>query len=190
MKVQGMIAVCLAWCILGGCARETRVIRYNPFLGGLPEAQSNTPVVRDLGDYQDPTALAPEELVKEAPDGKKTLVARSGRHLMVHIFNTLQNNEQELFVDQVLATRTKDECYERGVEPGAAFEFLKAREEDVRALFNMMPAGEQTPGVLMQPLGGKAQRVQIRGLGTQDLYWTGFDMVMEGGNWKLRWFVN
>jgi hypothetical protein len=33
------------------------------------------------------------------------------------------------------------------------------------------------------------QRVELDGLAAKGLFWTGFDMVQERGNWKLRWMV-
>lgn len=190
MNTPRFIAVLvLIACSGAACEREVRVVKYNPFLGGLPGAESGMPVVRNLGDYADPTAIPLDQLVRESEPGKKTFVAKSGRHLMIHIYNTLKDNDKELFVREVLSSITKTECFEQAVDPGEAFDYLKAREEDVRALFDLMPSGEQTPGVFMQPVGKNIYRVQVSGLGTSDLAWTGFDMVMEKGNWKLRWFV-
>lgn len=174
---------------LAGCATQTRVVKYDPFLGGLPGAESRTPVVRDLGDYTDPTAIPPDQLVQEPEPGRKVLAAKTGRHLMIHVYNTLKNDDRDLFTTQVLSERTRAECLERGIDPADAFDYLKTREDDVAALFNMMPAGEQTPGIVVQPLGKGARRLQVTGAGLGDLYWTGFDMVMERGNWRLRWFV-
>ncbi|MDX2132263.1 MAG: hypothetical protein SFY69_09435 [Planctomycetota bacterium] len=174
--------------LAGGCV-ETRVIRYEPFLGGLPGAQSNTPVRRDFGDYVDPAAIPVEQLEREVEPGKKVLVARSARHLMIHIHNTLDRGEKELFVEQVLSGATRAECAERGVDPGDAFDYLLTRRDDIASLFNLMPDGERTPGLYLRPIGGSAYRLQIKGVGATDLYWTGFDMVMEKGNYRLRWFV-
>lgn len=178
-----------ALLVLGACETQTRVVKYNPFLGGLPGAESGSTIVRDLGDYADPTVIPPDKLVEEPEPGKKVLHAKTGRHLMIHIHNTLKNDERELFVSQVLSAVTRAECLERGIDPGDAFDYLKTREDDIAALFNMMPDGEQTPGVIAKPLGPNERRVQVTGAGLGDLYWTGFDMVMEKGNWRLRWFV-
>lgn len=183
-------AILLCVIALAGCATRTRVVKYNPLLGGLPGAESQTPIVRDLGEYQDPTAISPDKLVTEEEPGKKRLVARTGRHLMIHIYNTLDKGDKELFVREVLSKATKAECFERGVVPGDAFDYLVSRREDIDELFAMMPGGEHTPGVFVQPVGGGAQRIEVTGMGTEKLAWTGFDMVMEGGNWKLRWFTS
>lgn len=171
----------------GGC--ESRVVRYNPMLGGLPNSESGLPVVRGDLNYHDPTYVAEDKLVVEDPaTKKKTLTARSGRHLMIHIYNALKDNDKKTFVDQVLASETKAECAARGVDPGDTFEELVRRRDDVLALFNAMPNAELTPGAIVRKLGPKAQRVEVQGLAAKDLAWTGIDMVMEKGNWKLRWF--
>jgi hypothetical protein len=159
-------------------------------LGGLPNAESNTPVVR-ADNYKDPTVVPADKLVIEDPvTKKKTLTAKTGRHLMTHIYNALAQNDKETFVSQILSSQTKQECAEKSVDPGACFDELMLRKDDVVALFNAMPAGEFTPGVYVRNMGPKAERIQIEGLAAKDLAWTGMDMVMEKGNWKLRWFVS
>lgn len=71
--------LCAPVCALALVGCETRVVRYNPILGGLPGAESGRPVVRDFGDYRDPTIISEDQLVQEQPDGKKTLIARTGK---------------------------------------------------------------------------------------------------------------
>jgi hypothetical protein len=172
-----------------GCQTETRVVKYHPMLGGLPNSESGLPIVR--GDnYIDPTVVPEDKLTVVDPvSKKKTLTARTGRHLMVHIYNCVLENDKETFVAQVLSGETKAECAQRNVDPGACFDEVVRRKDDMVALFNAMPGGEFTPGVYVRNLGPKAERVQVEGLAAKDLSWTGFDMVMEKGNWKLRWFV-
>jgi hypothetical protein len=181
-----------ALALLLACAAcEKRVVRYNPMLGNLPDAQSGTPIVRGDSGYVDPTYVPEDKLVVEDPvTKKKTLTAKSGRHLMIHIYNTLKDNDKETFVREVLSSQTKAECHARNVDPGETFEELKNRHADVVALFNAMPAAEYTPGAITKPLGRKEQRVMLQGLAARDLAWTGIDMVMEQGNWKLRWFYS
>lgn len=176
-----------AMVLMASC--ETRVTKYNPFLGGLPGAVSGREVVRDFGGYRDPTAVPENQIVEKTPDGKEKLVAKTGRHLILHIYNCIEDDRKDLFVDQVLCGETKAECLARGVDPGTLYDQLCAQRLDLYDLFNLMPMGERTPGVLMVPAGRNTQRVTVSGLGTGNLRWVGFDMVMEGGNWKLRWFV-
>jgi hypothetical protein len=183
--VRGVV---LLACVVaaGGC--QTRVVRYNPMLGGLPGAESGMPIVRGW-NHKDPTLVPESQLVQETPEGKTRLVAKTGRHLILHIYNTIEDGQRDLFVSEVLSAVTKAECAERGVDPGTLYDDLARDRLDLYELFNLMPMGEQTPGALMTPLGSGAYRVQVTGLGTSRLRWTGFDMVMERGNWRLRWLV-
>jgi hypothetical protein len=170
------------------------VVRYNPILGGLPGSTSGTPIVRGDG-YTDPTQVPPDQLVRKDHRGKKILTARTGRHLMVHIYNALNDNDKETFVEQILCKQTKVEAMERGIDPGEYFDTLSARREDVLALFRAMPAGEATPGVLLRQVGGGVTRIGLEGLAAKSLPYVGIDMVFERGpddekrQWKLRSFV-
>jgi len=176
--------------LLAGCATETKIVRYHTILSGLPGVESQMPVgTASPSGYADPTVLPIEKLVEEDKDGKKTLVARSARHLMIHIHNTLEEGDKELFVDQVLSQATKRECQERNVDPGDAFDYFASRRDDIRALFNLMPAGERTAGVRVKTLSRDVWRVQLPSPPPEDLHWIGFDMVMEKGSWRLRWFI-
>ncbi len=189
-RTHALLTAALA-LLLACAACEKRVVRYNPMLGGLPNVESGTPIVRGDRGYIDPTAVPEDKLVVEDPvTKKKTLTAKSGRHLMIHIYNTLKDNDKDTFVREVLSSQTKAECHARGVDPGETFEELKSRHDDIIALFNAMPAAEYTPGAITKPLGRKEQRVMLQGLAARDLAWTGIDMVMEQGNWKLRWFYS
>lgn len=185
-----ILAAAVALMPLAGCTPETRIVRYNPPLAGLPGAQTGSTVVRDLCEYQDPTAVAEDELERELPDGSKVLTAKTGRHLMIHIHNTLDRGERDLFTEQVLSKVTKAEYQARGMDPGQAFDTLLARRDDISRLFNMLPSGEFTPGVFARNIGSNTRRVEVEGMAARGLRWSGFDMVMEGGSYRLRWFVS
>ena len=75
------------------------------------------------------------------------------------------------------------------MDPRQAFDTLKERWEDIVALFDSIPGGEFTPGVYKKAVGSSVQRVELTGPAAAGLHWTGFDMVMEKGNYRLRWFV-
>jgi hypothetical protein len=179
------LGVC-AW--FGGC--EQRVVRHNSFLSGLPGAEQALPQGRKMGDYVDPTRVSEESLVKIDPTNqRKILTARNGRHLMIHIYTTVDEGDAETFVNQVLSQRTRAEFAARGVDPVEGFEKLRRKQADLQILFQRMPAGENTPGLRMRNMGGGAQRIELDRIVADGLYWTGFDMVQEKGNWKLRWMV-
>lgn len=181
--VGAALAVMLAGCV------EERVVRSHPFMSALPGAETTGAVVGERWPgYVSPAAAPGGEIVIEEEDGSKRLVAKSGRHLMAHIFTTLTEDEEALFTEQVLSERTKAEFRERGLGESEAFAMLKKRERDVLLLFAMMPQGEYTPGVLLQRVGDRTYRLKVSGPGTSQLRWRSMDMVMEGGHWRLRWF--
>lgn len=170
-------------------ACEERIVSNHPMLGGLPGAETSETVTAPRGATGDPTAVS-GKLRSEDENGKITLVARAPRHLMKHIYDTIFDNEPQLFIEQVLSEVTKQEYYDRGVDVMEAFNTLREKREDIHTLFNRMPRGEQTPGLFVEPLGSSVQRLCVYGKQASGLRWNGFDMVMEKGNWKLRWFVN
>jgi len=181
--VLGLIA-----CFSPGCEQKT--VAYNSFLSGLPGAEQRLPLNRNMGDYSDPTRMDESKLiVEETKDKKKKLIAKTGRHMMIHLYNTVDSGNAELFVNEVLSEMTKREYFERGVDPRDGFKILVQNQEDLQILFSRMPAGEMTPGIFARPMGNGVQRVELDGLAARGLYWTGFDMVTERGNWRLRWMV-
>ena len=168
-----------------GCRTE-RMVRYKPFFSGVGEAKTQTPAVGATNsDY---ARSVPASIVIENPDGSKTLLARSGRHLLTHILSTTRADEADLFTDQVLSDITRQEYIDRGLDPRQAFAALKERRQDIAMLTARMPMGEYSPNVIMSKIGPKMYRVRLSGQSAADLEWIGFDMVMERGNWKLRWF--
>jgi len=164
-------------------------VHRHPLLGGLPGSETTGVVTGPAGEYADPTRVPDGQIVRENADKSKTLIAKTGRHLMVHIYNCIADDDAKLFTDQVLSEMTKGDYYERGLDPRGAFDTIKARREDVVKLFAAMPAGEFTPGLMAENVDTNVRRVNLTGAAAKGLSWTGFDMVMEKGNWKLRWFV-
>jgi hypothetical protein len=176
--------------MVAGCATETRVVKQKPWFAGLPDVQGDTTVIGMDGAFRSEAFEAAEDnLVTVNPDKSRTLVAKNGRHLMIHIYTTLMEYDRELFVSQVLSEKTKAEFRQRGRDPREAFDMLLKQENDIVTLFNLMPQGERTPGFLMEPQGRGVFRVQVRTRRAATLKLVGFDMIMERGNWKLRWFV-
>jgi hypothetical protein len=96
---------------------------------------------------------------------------------------------KQLFVDQILSKVTKDEFYERGLDPGLAFDELVLRQREIFRLFHFIPMGEYTPGVNVEPMGRHTFRIGVSGRDHPKLRWIGIDAVFENGNYKLRWFV-
>tara|TARA_R110002073_G_scaffold1715_1_gene12213 strand:- start:93244 stop:93732 length:489 start_codon:yes stop_codon:yes gene_type:complete len=132
----------------------------------------------------------PEEGIRvEDEDGTITLYTKSIRQLMTQITLCIQNDERDLFVEQVLSQITKDEFYERNLDPGFAFDELVARQRDIFRMFYFMPMGEYTPGLFTKSIGRNVFRLQLSRARNEELYWIGIDSVFEKGNYRLRWFV-
>lgn len=173
---------------LCGCTYE-RIVSQSGLLTGLDGAESKIPPKRQARALPD-FLRTPEGGIRiENEDGTITLYSKSVRQLMAHISTTIGNNERELFVEQVLSERTKDEFYERGLDPGLAFDELKRRERDIGRLFYFLPMGEYTPGVYMQTIGRNVFRIKLSKVTNESLYWIGMDVVFEDSNFKLRWFL-
>lgn len=186
-----IFSISLLGCVLllAGCGYE-RIVSQRNILSGIQGAESQIPAKKQ-GNTKPAIFAVPEGGIRqESEDGEITLYAKSFSHLMTHIAMTLENDEKELFVDQVLSQVTKDEFLERNLDPGLAFDELKSRQREIFRLFHFMPMGEYTPGLVVQPVGRQTFRLAIDGSSNRELRWIGIDAVFEKGNYRLRWFVN
>ena len=184
-------ALCASAVSLLSC--EEKLTNYKPFLSGIEGMKTQTPAVQSKSkEKAGPTVEGDEaDLVKKNDDGTVTLIAKTGRQLMAHILRTLAEDEKQQFAEQVLSEVTRGEYQQRGLNPEQAFETLKKDRKEISKLFNRMPMGEHSPNVIMEQLGRNLFRVRLTGQATKGLEkWTGFDMVLEKGNWRLRWFVS
>lgn len=179
---------------IGGC--QEVVLNESPKndlfgrLGGSPTSRAAR-VSPDARRGIDPDLRTP--IREEMPDGEIILRSRTARDLMAHIQRALTDREQELerelFAEYLLSDMTRAEYEGRQLDPDQAYQTLLARRDDVLLLFNRIgPMGQNSPQVIMQSLGNNVIRLQVTGLAREGLRWTFMDMVMEGGNWRLRWF--
>lgn len=182
------ITLAMSAIIPGACTYE-REVRRNSVLSKLQEAQQGNLTPVEPRTVHPVFALPQGQIRVEDEQGNITLYAKSVRHLMDHIISTIENDERDLFVDQVLSTITRDEFTQRGLDPGLAFDELKARRRDVYRVFHFMPFGEGTPGLYLESIDQNIFRLAVSRSGHKDLYWIGIDIVFERGNYKLRWFV-
>jgi hypothetical protein len=183
--ILGLIAL----CCLEGCTYE-RVVSQSGLLVGLDGAQSQIPAKREARALPDFLRTPDEGIrVEDEEEGTITLYSKSVRQLMAHITTTIGNDEKDLFVEQLLSKRTKEEFYERGLDPGLAFDELKRRERDVGRLFYFMPMGEYTPGLYLKTIGPNTFRLQLSRVTNESLHWIGIDVVFENKNYRLRWFI-
>ena len=173
---------------LPGCTYE-RIVSQSGLLTGLDGAQSQIPAKREARALPDFLRTPDEGIRVEDEDGTVTLYSKSVRQLLALISSTIANGERELFVEQLLCQRTKDEFYERGLDPSLAFDELVRRERDVGRLFYFMPMGEYTPGLYLKTIGRNTFRLKLGRANNESLHWIGIDVVFEDNNYKLRWFL-
>ena len=186
-----LIALALAPLVMLSACKTERVVRGSTMLASLPGAQVGEKIRATKGTPKpggEVVDAGEERLRIEHPDGTVTLVSRTGRQLMAHIYTTLENDEGELFVDQVLSEMSKREFAQRGVDPIEGFRYLQNNQRAIRKLFNAIPMGEFTPGVFMKPQGNNVFRLEAPKMLHKQLPWTFMDMVFENGGWRLRWF--
>lgn len=180
--------VAMALC-LGACATEEKVVRYKPFLTGIEGAKFGQEPV--LGDPRvtpaDPTEVPDNKIVREEPDGSKTLIARSPVHVMQHVERCLDENEDDLLLEQMVAQSTKDYYAAQGKDPKAFIRELHAKRKDIAKLFARMPQGESSPTVLLRQLPDRVWRIDVVGGFAKDLRLTRLWVQMERGQWKLMW---
>ena len=197
MSKRWTACACIAAALaaLPGCRREERVVRYKPFFAGLEGVQTGQPAVAQRPPAGSPgeageIELGEQSLVVENEDGTTTLIARNGMQLMAHIRRLLAEGDADLLASQVLSELTLEEYRQRNLDPREAFAVLKAHEKDILLLFARMPMGEHSPTVIVDQLGRNFFRVRVTGDARKGLgRYSGMDMRMEGGNWKLRWFL-
>lgn len=172
-----------------GCATETRVIQKNKqMLSGIAGVEGGG-ARRIFNQAEGEKGLpgADRGPTRETlPGGEVLLRSPTVRDLMRHILETIQNDEEALFTGQVLSEITRREFVERGHDPKHAFLELKRRQQDIRRLFRAMPAGEFTPGMLMQPVARNMFRLRVEG--EPEMRWKFMDVVYEKGEYRLRWF--
>jgi hypothetical protein len=184
------LTILLAAPILAGAGcYEERIVGARGLLVGLPGAESGLPT-KSNAKYV-PTLATPAGGIRQEIDEDTVLLyAKTIQHLMSHITHAIQNDEQDLFVEQILASETLDEFRSKDVDPGLGFQEVVRRQRDVFMLFNAMPFGEATPGLRLDPIGPNQFRLALPKSAWGDLKWVGIDAVFEDGNFKLRWFVN
>lgn len=181
--------VCVCAVVLGACTPEEKVIRYKPFLTGIEGAKFGSDPV--LGDPRvspaNPQDVKDNKIVDESPDGKKTLIARSPSHVMQHVERCLDENEDQLLLDQMIAESTKNYYRAQGKDPIEYVNDLRAQRKDIAKLFARMPQGESSPTVLLRQLPDRVWRIDVVGGYAKDLRLTRLWVQMERGQWRLMW---
>jgi hypothetical protein len=175
--------------MLASCSNEEKVVQYKPFFTGLKDAQFATAPIGSDGGYTTPTGRDEGNGISTDAEGKTILRAASVRQLIIHIQKTIVEDDADVFAAQVLSRSTREEFMARGLDPREAFDWAIARRDELGRLFARMPMGEHTPSVVSRKLGRNLQRIEVTGQAAEDLTYTGLDVVLEAGAWKLRWFL-
>lgn len=169
-------------------ACEEKVVRYDSPLLGLPGSSSQAErKVRDPGTLL--PVVADGQTITENPDGSHSARSSNVRQLIDNIARSLDNNWEDMFVKDLLSSRSKTEMAAEGMTPGQAFRTLKSQRDDVIRLFNLMPMGEYTPGYFMKPVGDGVYRLAVSGRAADNLPFRGIDVVFEKSNYRLYWLV-
>ncbi|MBY0262538.1 MAG: hypothetical protein K2Q20_09350 [Phycisphaerales bacterium] len=177
---------------LGGCASEENVVKYRPFFTGIQGAEFATDPINPSKGYVDPTAVADNRIVIEHDDGSRTFIARSPRHVMVHVETLLDEDDprsDRVLLDQLVSDKTKEFYRSEGKDPLSFVTDLRARRKDVAKTFGRMPMGEHTPTVLIDQPGDNIWVLRITGGAGKDLVFTKVWFRLEGTQWRLMWMV-
>lgn len=188
MRLIILLACVCVIASLSACKYE-RIVSQSGLLVGLDGAESKIPAKQQSRPLPDFLRTPDEGIRIEEDDGTVTLYSKSVRQLMAHMITTIADGEKDLFIEQLLSTRTKDEFIERGLDPGIAFDELVRRQRDVGRLFYFMPMGEFTPGIDYRTIGPNVFRLKLPSRTREGLYWIGIDVIFEDYNYKLRWFL-
>lgn len=138
-----------------------------------------------MSEAEPPTAASLRALRHTNPDGTVTLSLRSPSEVMYQVMTTLQNDEHDLLLEQVIADRTKRAYTTKGRDPGEAIDYLVKHKNDIASLFATFPMGDQTPGVHLESIGRNAFRLSAPVAMAQELRLHSFDVVIERGQFRL-----
>ena len=132
-RVAALLAAAGATLLTAGCERESKVLRYRPFFTGLDGATTATPAVgAEMMRLPGPGEGEDEDrIVFVNPDGSVRLVSRSVRDLMTHIERTLAEDQDKLFIEQLLSRRTIEHLASQGQTPEDLVADLKLLRRDI-----------------------------------------------------------
>lgn len=171
------------------CTPEEKVVRYKPFLSGIPDAKTGMPVVTGPGDS---VAISAEDtdntgIIKNR-DGSTTLVTKSVRQLMRHLERTLDDGKQdEIIFDQLIAEDTKQYIRSQNTDPREYVAYLHNQRREIALFFARLPVGEGSPNAVFEPTGNKQYVVRLTGAAAKGLRFTKLWVALEKGNFKLLW---
>lgn len=178
--------------LLGACQPEEKVLKYKPFFTGLSGAEftGQQPVNAGAG-IKDPTQTGAEDkIIIEDRDGKRTLVCKSPRAVMMNLENLLDENTpeaDELIVDQLFSEKTRQNYQSKGQDPRVYVQQLHKQRKAIAKTFSRMPMAEHTPTVIIDQPGDNVWIIRLTGAPTRDLKYTRIWVRLEAAEWKLMW---
>lgn len=200
MSDRALAILLLATVSLGGCVEE-RVVSARGGLYGMPGASGGyrveddavsvgTSVEQILRAYHpaDPslTPIENEPLRYRDATGELVIVSRSGQHVIYHISEMLARGEDDLLFDWIISDRAKLAYRESFLDPHETVAWLRENEEDVIALFRLMPAGEGSSGVrLTAPEQGVLRLTPELDRRYTKTRFNTLELVIEDGSCKL-----
>lgn len=198
-----LIALAIALPLALGCESERRVISVRGGLSGIRGAQGHDLAESERTDRPRSGAYAdlavqqredagrgaenadPQSLRITLEGGRITLIMTSPRHVVLHLRQTLTQDEPELLFDQVLSDRAKGVYTEQGLDPHVAVDFLFDNRREVLKMLQRMPQGEFTPGMFLKKIGPSAYRLELNGANGRGLLLRHLDVVWERGVCRL-----
>jgi len=195
-----MIGLTLVVSLASGCETERRVVSSRGILSGLPgasggEAEAEVVAGRPTTTWESilgANAAEPrgaevpgQPLRREALGGEVILISRSPAHLLTHLRETLQNEEDDLLYEQVLSDHTKEWFRDRGRDPREAVEYLTSNARDVLEFIAAVPNADKTIGADFRPLGDGAFELYPPGWQLVDRRFARLAMRVERGRFVL-----
>ncbi|MBC7835065.1 MAG: hypothetical protein H7Y88_08180 [Phycisphaerales bacterium] len=189
VRAGAILAVALALgAVPTGCERESKVTKYRPFFTGVAGAQTQTgPIGAARDDIKPFDAVTDGKIVQESPTGEKVLVSRSVSHLMSHIQNTLDDEEDIILIEQVFSDALKEYLKGEGYTPEQYAEYLHECRRDLGLMFARMPFGERSPSAVFQKTAKKQYCLKLTGQAARGVRFTRLWVILEGGQFKLLW---
>ncbi|CAN5673829.1 hypothetical protein BH11PLA1_BH11PLA1_19200 [soil metagenome] len=123
--------------------------------------------------------------------GREVLVSRRPRHVMVHLCLRLDEKDrahgEQLFAEQLISQRTREQFISEGKDPGEIVPWLQTNYDDIMRLFQKMPAGEVSPGVIFERQSGNLYSLRLTGTIAKTVRLTELFLEQDRGVWKFVW---
>jgi hypothetical protein len=190
--------------VLCGCAEEQKVVGVRGGIYNMPGAVANLPYDRPApptgsagawdhlrarfeAEHQDlePDPLNPMRARERDNPARVIVLLHSPRHLVINLREAILANEWELIQDQMISQRLKDDQRSYLRDPLDALRAIARNRRSVVRMLDTMPDGDQTPGIILKPLGGNTFRLSAPGGDALELPVRDLDMVIEDNQFRI-----